>query len=123
MTSKNYLLLKAVRVANVSPSCVKKAAKMESSSWDLSFAISQASKEIKLTKAHGFIKTPHNMIWKSLVTVIANKTFSKEEKIELIKVITYDIIRQKRRSIEVEAQHSQKHNSFPTNLCLEKGWN
>ena len=24
MTSKNYLLLKAVRVANVSPSCVKK---------------------------------------------------------------------------------------------------
>ena len=62
MTSKNYLSFKAVRVDNVSPSCVKKAAKIASSSCDLSFAISQASKEIKLTKAHEFIQTPHIII-------------------------------------------------------------
>lgn len=50
-----HLSFKVARVAKVSPSCVKKADKMASSSCDLSFAISQESKEIKLTKAHGFI--------------------------------------------------------------------
>lgn len=45
-------------MAKVSPSCVKNADKRESSSWDLSLAISQARIDIKLTKAHGFIVTP-----------------------------------------------------------------
>ena len=44
-------------MAKVSPSWVKNADKIASSSCDLSFAISQASKEIKLTKAHELIKT------------------------------------------------------------------
>lgn len=59
----------------VSPSCVKKVDKIASSSCDLSLAISQASKEIKLTKAHGFIKTPHIIIWKSLMAVIEKMGF------------------------------------------------
>lgn len=40
-----HLSFKVAKVAKVSPSCVKRADKMASSSCDLSFAISQASKE------------------------------------------------------------------------------
>ena len=71
-------MFKAERVARVSPSCVKKAANISISSCDLSLAISQARREIKLTKAHEFIITPHSIIWKSLVAVNANKAFSEE---------------------------------------------